>query len=91
MAGTKPMKDAAYELLEEQGGPLKTKQITERALAGKLIKDTGKTPEATMAAQLAVDVKRKDTRFVRTAPATYGLKGRDRKGQKAPEEEPVAA
>lgn len=88
--GKMPMKDAAKQVLEEAGGPLHSKVITERAIADGLIKTSGETPDATMAAQLAVAAKKGDV-FVRTVPGIYGLKGRDRKGQKAKEPEPVAA
>ena len=73
------MKEAAKKILEDAGGPLKSDDITMRALDGKLIKATGRTPKATMAAQLSVDVKKKDeSEFVKTAPGTYGLRNRDR-------------
>ena len=80
---TVTMKEAAEQVLTAAEGPLKAKTITERALERKLIKTTGKTPEATMQAQLSVDVTKDDSKFVRTKPGTYGLKGRDRKGQNA--------
>ena len=76
------MRDAAERVLRDAGGPLHTDEITRRALEQKLIQTKGKTPAATLAARLGVDVKRKDSRFVRTAPAIYGLRGRDRKGQR---------
>lgn len=79
---TMSMKRAAEEILLEADGPLHSEEITRRALEKRLIKTKGKTPAATMAAQLAVDVAKKDSRFVRTQPGTYGLRGRDRKGQK---------
>jgi hypothetical protein len=75
------MKDAAAKVLDTAGGPLRPSAITERALDDKLIATKGKTPAATMAAQLSTDIAREDTRFVRTKPGVYGLKGRDRKGQ----------
>jgi hypothetical protein len=77
------MKQAAEQVLKDADGPLKAKTITERALDRKLIKTTGKTPAATMQAQLSVAAAKGDSTFVRTAPGTYGLKGRDRKGTKA--------
>lgn len=83
MATTVTMKEAARRVLEDEGGPLKAKTITERAIERKLIKTTGKTPEATMQAQLSVAAAKDDGTFVRTSPGTYGLKGRDRKGTKA--------
>jgi len=79
---TLPMKQAAARILEEAEGPMKADDITEVALERGLVKSKGKTPKATMQAQLSVAATKGDT-FVRTMPGTYGLKGRDRKGQKA--------
>ena len=76
------MKQAAARILEEAEGPLHTDEITKRALDRQLVRTKGKTPAATMAAQLAVAVKRKDSPFLRTRPGVYGLRERDRKGQK---------
>lgn len=61
---------------------MRSNDITDEALRRKLIATDGKTPHATMAAQLAVAFKKGDT-FLRTKPGVYGLKGRDAKG-KAP-------
>lgn len=80
--GPLSMKDAAEKILERNGKPLKSKTITDLAVKEKMIKTTGRTPDATMAAQLATEVKGGSDRFVRTSPGTFGLKGRDRKGQK---------
>ena len=79
-----PMKAAAEQILQEAGGPLRSDDITQIALDKGLIKTTGKTPAATMAAQLSVAAGKGET-FIRTRPGTYGLKGRDRKGAKAVE------
>lgn len=83
-SGDKPltMKQAAITLLKEHGGPMRAKDITETALSRGMIRATGKTPGATMQAQLSVAAKNEDT-FVRTAPGTYGLIGRDVVGQTA--------
>lgn len=83
------MREAAEKLLTENKGPMKAVAITDTALEKGLIKTSGKTPAATMQAILGIDAKKKDATFIRTAPGTYGLKGRDRKGQKA--KEPAAA
>ena len=82
--GNKPltMKQAAVTLLDEQGGPMRAKDITELALSRGMIRATGKTPTATMQAQLSVAAKNGDT-FIRTAPGTYGLIGRDQAGMTA--------
>ena len=86
---TTSMKQAAKQILTEAGGPMKSDEITQRALDQGLVKTKGKTPAATMAAQLAVDVKKADSAFVRTRPGVYGLRGRDRKGQKPEVEAPA--
>lgn len=82
---TLPMKQAAKKILEDAEGPMTANDITQKAIDDGLIKSTGKTPAATMQAQLSVDIKKDDTAFLRVRPGTYGLKGRDRKGQKAKE------
>jgi restriction system protein len=49
--------EAALKVLQEAGTPLHYREITKRMLAGGLWTTSGKTPEATVNAQLAVDVK----------------------------------
>jgi hypothetical protein len=71
------MKQAAEEILRAADGPLRADEITDRALDAKMIRSGGKTPRATMQAQLAVAAK-KGERFVRTDPGVYGLRDRDR-------------
>jgi len=51
--------DAALKVLQEAGSPLHYLEITKRILAAGLWKSEGKTPEATINARLAVDVKTK--------------------------------
>lgn len=89
--GNKPltMKQAAVTLLNERGGPMRAKDITELALSRGMIRATGKTPGATMQAQLSVAAKNEDT-FIRTAPGTYGLIGRDQVGMTAGPMAPAA-
>lgn len=67
-------KSIAYEILKEAGKPLHSKEITKRALQRGLVSD-GKTPEATMNAQLIVDINTKDNKsqFTKTAPSTFAL------------------
>lgn len=91
-ANTMSMREAAEKLLTDAEGPMKVKDITEIALERKMIKTKGKTPAATMQAILGTDAaKGKDAKFVRTTPGTFGLRGRDRKGQKAKERDAVPA
>lgn len=68
-------KDIAYQILKEAGKPLHSKEITKIALQRSWLKTAGKTPEATMNAQLVVDINTKEekSRFIKTAPSTFGL------------------
>lgn len=50
--------DAVLKVLQDAGTPLHYLEITKRILAEKLWKTDGKTPEATVNARLAVDVKK---------------------------------
>jgi len=68
-------KDIAYQILKEAGKPLHSKEITKIALERGWLKTAGKTPEATMNAQLVVDIntKKDKSRFIKTTPSTFGL------------------
>lgn len=68
-------KDIAYQILKETGKPLHSKEITKIALERGWLKTAGKTPEATMNAQLVVDInsKKEKSHFIKTAPSTFGL------------------
>ena len=72
---TKSFKDIAYQILKEKGQPLHSKEITKIALSREWLKTAGKTPEATMNAQLVVDInaKKEKSRFIKIAPSTFGL------------------
>jgi hypothetical protein len=66
-------KDIAYQILEENGTPMHSKDITKVAIAKGWLKTGGKTPEATMNAQLIVDINKngEDSRFVKTSPSVF--------------------
>jgi hypothetical protein len=68
-------KDIAWEILKEAGKPLHSKDITKIALERGWLKTAGKTPEATMNAQLIVDIntKKDKSRFIKIAPSVFGL------------------
>jgi hypothetical protein len=68
-------KDTAYEILRETKKPLHSKEITQIALKRGWLKTAGKTPEATMNAQIIVDInsKKEKSRFIKTAPSTFAL------------------
>ena len=68
-------KGIAYQILKEAGKPLHYKEITKIALDKGWLKTAGKTPDATMNAQLVVDINTKKDKslFVKTAPSTFGI------------------
>ncbi|MDF7801289.1 HTH domain-containing protein [Pontiellaceae bacterium B1224] len=67
--------DAAVRVLEQAGRPLHYREITKQALKSGLWSTAGKTPEATVNARLAVDIKRngKASRFARYGRGVFGL------------------
>ena len=68
-------KDAAYKVLKEASEPLHYKEITRRMLNAELWTSYGKTPAATVNAQLAVDIKKKGegSRFKRAGKGIYAV------------------
>jgi len=68
-------KDIAYQILKEAGKPLHSKEITKIALERGWLKTAGKTPEATMNAQLIVDInnKKDKSRFIKVGPSIFSL------------------
>jgi hypothetical protein len=69
-------KGAAYEVLVSENRPLRTEEITDIALKKGLLRTAGKTPSATMGAQLYTDIKTlgdKST-FVQLGKNKFGLR-----------------
>jgi restriction system protein len=68
--------DAAEKVLAEAGTPLSYRAITTRVLEADLWQTKGRTPEATIHAQLAVDIANQGaaSRFQRTAPGVFALR-----------------
>lgn len=68
--------DAAEQVLAEAGKPLHYRVMTERMLQQKFWLTGGQTPEATVNAQLAVDIKDHGTssRFQRTDKGVFALR-----------------
>lgn len=66
-------KEIAYQILLEHGKPLHSKELTDIAIEKGLLTTAGKTPWATMNAQLVVDVNKKQnqSKFVKTGPSTF--------------------
>jgi hypothetical protein len=68
-------KSIAYQILKEANKSLHSKEITKIALQRGLLETAGKTPEATMNAQLIVDIniKKEKSLFVKTGPSIFAL------------------
>ena len=68
-------KNSAIKILKEYKKPLHYKEITEKALEKGLLETEGATPEASMVAQISVEIKNEEenSRFIRTAPGTFAL------------------
>lgn len=71
--------DAVEQTLNDSDTPLHAQAITKRILDGGLWKSAGATPAATVSARVAMDIKTRGaaSRFVRTAPSTFGLRSAD--------------
>jgi len=63
-------------VLQEASEPLHFREITDRILEATLWESDGKTPEATVNAALAVDIKRNgdQSTFVRVSPGVFALR-----------------
>lgn len=68
-------KEVAYKVLREATKPLHSEDITKIALKKGWLKTSGKTPEATMNAQLTVDVNKKGTKslFAKIGPSIFTI------------------
>lgn len=66
-------KDVAYRILQDTRKPMHSNEIAKLAVERGLLNTTGKTPWATMNAQLVVDINKNGTqsRFVKTSPSTF--------------------
>lgn len=69
-------KELAYRILKEVGKPLHSKEITKIAIERGWLKTAGKTPHATMNAQLVVDInsKKERSRFRKAGKSMFALK-----------------
>lgn len=68
-------KTSAIEILKQERKPLHYKEITRLALEAGILETEGATPDASMNAQIVMDIKNKKdaSDFVKTAPSTYAL------------------
>lgn len=69
-------KSAAYQVLKAENKPLKIQKITEIAKKRNLLISKGKTPEATMGAQLYMDIKELGDKspFIQLGKNKFGLR-----------------
>ena len=67
--------EAAYKVLRVKKKPLHAKEITKIALQEGWLKTRGKTPWATMTAQLLreIEAKRGKARFIKAGPSTFAV------------------
>jgi len=68
-------KTSAIEILKREKKPLHYKDITRLALESGILETEGTTPDASMNAQIIMDIKHKKdaSDFIKTAPSTYAL------------------
>lgn len=69
-------KDAAYQVLKRENKPLNIQEITQIAKKKHLLISSGKTPEASMGAQLYTDIKKLGDKslFVQLGKNKFGLR-----------------
>jgi len=82
-------KTSAITVLTEAGKPLHYKEITRLALEKGILETEGATPDASMNAQIVMDIKHKGklSDFVKTSPSTYSLNSTKPKTIEEPEED----
>src|SRR5260221_14509162 len=68
--------DAVEAMLEQAGEPLRVEELTRRILDAALWRTSGKTPHASIGAELAVDIKRRGpaSRFQRAGRGLIALR-----------------
>ncbi len=68
--------DAVYKVLAAEGVPLHYRDITKRIVEQGLWQTRGKTPEATIAAEVGKEIRNQEenSRFKRTGPGMIGLR-----------------
>ncbi|MHB1011044.1 MAG: restriction endonuclease [Propionibacteriaceae bacterium] len=76
MADKLSFKDVAAKILESAEEPLTAQEIVDLAMQDGLLMTDGKTPEATMAAQLYIDIKNPKTKFKKVGRGKFTLSER---------------
>ncbi len=87
------IRDAALRVLGESKGPLHVKEITERILTMGLWDTSGQTPEASVAAAINSDIKKRGNAspFARTEPGTFTLQATNATGEAVSDPQPGTA
>lgn len=82
-------KTSAIAVLAEADRPLHYKEITRLALEKGILETEGATPDASMNAQIVMDIKNKGklSDFIKTAPSTYSINPAKPQITKEPEED----
>lgn len=65
--------EAAKAVLDQEGRPLRSREIAEKAVGLGLLSHVGKTPVQTMSARLSATVAKENSPFVRIRPGVFGL------------------
>jgi hypothetical protein len=65
--------EAAKAVLEQEGRPMRSREIAEKAVALGLLSHVGKTPVQTMSARISATVAKAGSPFVRVRPGIFGL------------------
>ncbi len=79
-------KQSAIEVLKKAKKPLHYTEITRLALESGLLETEGATPEATMNAQIIVDInhKKQGSDFIKTAPGTFAINSNKKEIKETP-------
>ncbi len=82
---------ATIEVLKKAGKPLHAHEITKLIIQAGLWKSEGKTPEATVSAQLYSDIKTNGDKsaFIKVDPQTFGLRNSTSESKEAKTDPPV--
>lgn len=66
---------SAIEILKQENKPLHSKEITRLALERGILETEGATPEASMTAQIIIDMRNRGEKsdFIKVSPSTYAL------------------
>ena len=74
MSGSKTVKQAAAEVLRREGRPLPLDELAAGVANTEGLRLSGKTPGATITAQLDVDAKKPDGQFELVGRKTFALR-----------------